>query len=58
MGMYLDGSWPIFLAINVTADSSIIVDHRNQRSHKSGKGKDVVVKGAVAPKEPMAYARL
>ena len=40
MGMYLVGSWSIFLAVDVT------VDHHNQNCHRSGKGKDTVERGS------------
>ena len=42
MGTYLVNFWSIFLAIDVTADSVIIVDHHNQNCHRSGAGKDIV----------------
>ena len=46
MGMFLVDSWSIFLAIDITADSTIIVDHHNQNCHRSGSGNDIVERGS------------
>ena len=46
MGMFLVDSWSIFLAIDITANSAINVDHHNQICHRSGMGNGIVERGS------------